>query len=116
MAYGSTEAGKNNEVIDCQTRYGADSSSGTGLVLGTDSTEGNTAITNPIDTTFLGSITPVAGVGLMNFRTAAVAAETTIQEAGLISGGVLDKRYELDAPVTVPIGSLAAIKLTITGT
>ena len=103
MAYGSTDTGKNNEVIDCQTRYGADSSGGAGLVLGTDSTEANT------------SIAPSAGVGEMNFKTAAMVAETTFQEAGFNYGGVLDKRYALDAPVTVPIGSVALVTATNTG-
>ena len=115
MPYGSTEAGKNNEVTDCQNRYGADSSGGAGLVLGTDSTEGNTDITNPVDTIHLGNIAPSAGVGEMNFKTAAMVAETTFQEAGFNQGGVLDKRYALDAPVTVPISSVALVTATITG-
>lgn len=115
MAYGSTDTGKNNEVIDCQARYGADSSGGAGLVLGTDSTEANTSITNPVDTVHLGNIAPSAGVGEMNFKTAAMVAETTFQEAGFIYSGVLDKRYALDANVTVPIGSVALVTATITG-
>jgi hypothetical protein len=51
----------------------------------------------------------------MNFKTAAMVAETTFQEAGFNYGGVLDKRYALDAPVTVPIGSVALVTATITG-
>lgn len=115
MAYGSTDTGKNNEVIDCQTRYGADSSGGAGLVLGTDDTEANTAITGSTDTTFLGSIAPTGGVGTMNFKTAVMVALTTFEEAGFNYGSVLDKRYALDAPVTVPIGSVALVTATVTG-
>lgn len=115
MPYGSTNDGKNNEVIDCQARYGADSVGGAGLVLGTDATEANPAITGSIDTLFLGSVAPVAGVGTMNFKTAAMVAETIVAEAGLNYGGLLDKRYALDAPVTVPIGSVALVTATVTG-
>lgn len=115
MPYGSTDDGKNNEVIDCQARYGADSVGGAGLVLGIDATEGNAAITGSIDTLFLGSVAPGGGVGAMNFKTAAMAAETTFAEAGFNYGGVLDKRYALDAPVTVPIGSVALVTATVTG-
>lgn len=115
MAYGTTETGQNNAVIDMQARYGVDSSTGTGLVLGTDATEGNTVITDQTDTIFLGNVAPVAGVGYMNFKTAPGPAEVIFAEAGFLDSNVLDKRYALDTPLTIPIGFIAAIQATVTG-
>ena len=117
MAYGSTDTGKNNEVIDFQARYSFDSVGGTGLVLGTDATEANPAITDSTDTTSLGSNAPLAGVGVgtMNYKTAKMVSETIFAEAGFNYGGILDKRYALDAPVTVPINSVALVTATVTG-
>lgn len=110
MAYTWTEAGRNARVTAEQARFGISG----GIVLGTDDTEANAAVTGEVATTHVGLGAVTAGSGTIIAKYTEVAGGTTYEEFGLKVGTDLHVRRALTAPVTLTnIGDILFITLTI---
>jgi hypothetical protein len=110
MSYDWTEAGRNARVAAEQARYGISG----GVVLGTDDTEANTAVTGEVATTHVGLGAVAAGSGTIIAKYTEVAGGTVYEEFGLKVGADLHVRRALDAPVTLTnIGDIVFVTVTV---